>query len=137
MNITYLPHTADIRMLIEGETLQKLFKAGVKGMANILKENICDQTFTFNNKTRIKTCSLDETNLLIDFLSDVLTHTYTNKTIYCKINILSFEKHKIVADVFGIETNDFDEEIKAVTYHEAEVKKNKNKLWETCVIFDI
>ena len=137
MNITYLPHTADIRMLIEGETLQKLFKAGVKGMANILKENICDHTFIFNNKTRIKTCSLDTTNLLIDFLSDVLTHTYTNKTIYCKINIISLEKHKIVADVFGIETNDFDEEIKAVTYHEAEVKKNKNKLWETRIIFDI
>lgn len=137
MKIKYLPHTADIRMLIEGETLQKLFMAGVKGMANILKENICDQTYKFNHKTRIKTSSLDDTNLLIDFLSDVLTHTYTNKTIYCKVNVLSIEKYHIVADVFGIETNDFDEEIKAVTYHEAEVKKNKNNQWETCVIFDI
>jgi SHS2 domain-containing protein len=137
MKIKYLPHTADIRMLIEGETLQKLFMAGVKGMANILKENICDQTYKFNTKTRIKTSSLDDTNLLIDFLSDVLTHTYTNKTIYCKVNVLSIEKYHIVADVFGIETNDFDEEIKAVTYHEAEVKKNKNNQWETCVIFDI
>lgn len=137
MKIKYLPHTADIRMFIEGETLQKLFKAGVKGMANIIKENICDHTHKFNSKTRIKTCSLDYANLLIDFLSDVLTHTYTNKTIYCKINVLSLEKHKIVADIFGIETHDFDEEIKAVTYHEAEVKKNKNNLWETYIIFDI
>ena len=137
MKIKYLPHTADIRMSIEGETLQNLFKAGVKGMANLLKENTCELTHKFNSKTRIKTCSLDYTNLLIDFLSDVLTYTYTNKTIYCKINILSLEKYKIVADVFGVETNDFDEEIKAVTYHEAEVIKNKNNLWETCIIFDI
>jgi SHS2 domain-containing protein len=57
MKIKYLPHTADIRMFIEEETLQKLFKAGVKGMANILKENICDHTYTFNSKTRIKTTS--------------------------------------------------------------------------------
>ena len=137
MKVKYLPHTADIRMLIEGETLQKLYMAGVKGMANILKENSCDQTDKFNSNTRIKISSLDDTNLLIDFLSDVLTHTYTNKTIYCKINILRLEKYNIEADVFGIKTNDFDEEIKAVTYHEAEVKQNKNNKWETCVIFDI
>ena len=124
-------------MFIEGETLLKLFKAGVKGMANILKENICDHTYTFNNKTRIKISASDETNLLIDFLSEVLSRTYTNKTIYCKINILSIKKHHIVADVFGVKTNDFDEEIKAVTYHEADVKKIKNNLWTTCVIFDI
>jgi len=137
MTIKYLPHTADIRMFIEGETLQELFKAGVKGMANILNENICDHSYRFNSKTRIKTNSSDYTNLLIDFLSEVLTHTYTNKTIYCKINVLSLEKYNIVADVLGVETNDLDEEIKAVTYHEAEVIRNKNNLWETCVIFDI
>jgi SHS2 domain-containing protein len=124
-------------MFIEGETLQELFKAGVKGMANILNENICDHSYRFNSKTRIKTNSSDYTNLLIDFLSEVLTHTYTNKTIYCKINVLSLEKYNIVADVLGVETNDLDEEIKAVTYHEAEVIRNKNNLWETCVIFDI
>ena len=137
MKIKYLPHTADIRMRIEGETLEKLYMAGVKGMANIIKENSCDEPRTYNSKTRIKTSSLDNTNLLIDFLSDVLTRTYTNKTIYCKIHILSLKEYTIEADVFGVKTNDFDEEIKAVTYHEAEVKKNKNNQWVSLVIFDI
>lgn len=137
MKINYLSHTADIRMIIEGESLQKLFMAGVKGMANLFKENICEHTYNFNNKIRIKTSASDYTNLLIDFLSDILSQTYTTKTIYCKIHVLHFEKYNIVADVFGLETNDFDKEIKAVTYHEAAVVKNKNNQWETCVIFDI
>jgi SHS2 domain-containing protein len=137
MKIKYLPHTADIGMLIEGESLEKLFMAGLKGMANILKENVCEATHIFNSNTRIKTSSLDYTNLLIDFLSEVLSHSYANKTIYCKVNIITLERYHIVADIYGLETNGFDEEIKAVTYHEAEVKRNKNKLWETCIIFDI
>jgi len=137
MKIKYLPHTADIRMLIEGESLQKLFLAGLKGMANILKEGVCEHTHKFNNKTRIKTSSLDYTNLLIDFLSEVLSYSYANKAVYCKVNIITLERYSIVADIFGLETNGFDEEIKAVTYHEAEVKKNKHNLWETCIIFDI
>jgi len=29
------------------------------------------------------------------------------------------------------------EDIKAVTYHEAEVKKKKDGIWETMLIFDI
>ncbi|ULC58187.1 archease [Flaviramulus sp. BrNp1-15] len=137
MKIKYLPHTADIRMLIEGETLQKLFMAGVQGMANILKEDICNHTDELKSKIRIKTSALDYTNLLIDFLSDVLSYTYTNKTIYCKIDVITLEKHNIIADVLGVEIEQLDEEIKAVTYHEAEVTKNKNNHWETCVIFDI
>ncbi|MCF4101569.1 archease [Gillisia sp. M10.2A] len=138
MKIRYLPHTADVRMLLEAESLQKLFVAGTKGMSNLLKEGICDHTFIFHRKTTIKTSASDFTNLLIDFLSDVLSHTYANNTIYCKINILSFKKYGIVAEIFGNEINEFDEEIKAVTYHEANVVKNaESNLWETCIIFDI
>lgn len=137
MKIEYLPHTADIRMLIEGETLQRLFVAGIKGMGNILKEGICDHTSEFDHKKVIKTISNDNTNLLVDFLSDVLSHCYANKAVYCKLDLLSFKKYEITANVFGVPVNQFDEEIKAVTYHEAQIKKNKNNQWETCIIFDI
>ena len=43
----------------------------------------------------------------------------------------------MILKLSGTRINNFDEEIKAVTYHEANVIKNKKGLWETCIIFDI
>lgn len=137
MKIKYLPHTADIRMTIEGETLQELFAAGVIGMGNILKEDFCEFEHLFNKGNRIETISMDHTSLLVDFLSDVLSLSSAEKAIYCKIQILKFSPKRIVADVFGMAIDKFDEEIKAVTYHEANVRKNIEDHWETCIIFDI
>ncbi len=137
MKIRYLPHTADVRMIIESETLQELFATGVKGMGNILKEGFCDHYNTFNKSARIETHSLDHTSLLIDFLSDVLSLSYVEKSIYCKVHLLQFSSKKIVAEVYGTTIDEFDEEIKAVTYHEADVQKNSDNNWETHIIFDI
>lgn len=63
---------------------------------------------------RLELASLDISSLLIDFLSTILTLSYENKAIFC-----------------------FDKDIKAVTYHEAEVKKNDQGKYETTIVFDI
>ena len=137
MRIQYLPHTADIRMKIESSTLQELFTAGTQGMSNILRKGFCNQHHSLNHQTKIEIQSSDYTCLLIDFLSEVLSLSYIEKSIYCKIQMLYFSKHKLVAVVFGTRVDFFEEEIKAVTYHEAHVGKNSNNCWETFIIFDI
>lgn len=137
MKIKYLPHTADIRMFIEGRTMPELFLAGLKGMSNLMKDGVCDEMNSFNSRITIRTISNDRTNLLVDFLSDALAQTYANKTLYCKMKVLHLREFEIIADLFGYPTEDFDEEIKAVTYHEAKVRKNSNKHWESLIIFDI
>ncbi|MCK5443502.1 MAG: archease [Maribacter sp.] len=137
MKIQYLPHTADIRMKIEASTLQELFIAGIKGMNNILREGFCDQNNQLEQKARIEIQSSDYTCLLIDFLSEVLSLSYIEKAIFCKVHILKFSKYKILAEVLGNPIDHFEEEIKAVTYHEANVQKNDSNQWETCIIFDI
>ena len=137
MKIQYLHHTADIRMKIEASTLQELFIVGTRGMNNILKEGFCDKYDQFEQKRRIEVQSLDYTCLLIDFLSEVLSLSYAEKSIYCKVHILQFFKFKIIAEVLGNPIDHFDEEIKAVTYHEANVQKNDSNQWETRIIFDI
>ena len=137
MKIQYLSHTADIRMNIEASTLQELFIAGTRGMNAILKEGFCDQNNLFEKKASIEIQSSDYTCLLIDFLSEVLSISYTEKSIYCKVRILKFSKYKIIAEVLGKTIDHFEEEIKAVTYHEANVQKRNDNQWETCIIFDI
>ncbi len=124
-------------MLIEGNTIQELFCAGLKGMSHILNDHICDANDQFSIKTKIEVKSMDTTLLLIDFLSEVLSYSYANNCIYCELEIQELDEQYVMAEVSGIETTHYDEEIKAVTYHEAAVKQNDAGRWETLVIFDI
>lgn len=137
MSINYHTHTADVMMLIEAKTLQDLFTEGVIGMSNILKESFCIKPQKIDKKIIIRVLALDCTNLLIDFLSEVLTNSYVENLVFCRFEILEFSENKIVAELSGTHIEWFDEEIKAVTYHEANVIKNKKGLWETSIIFDI
>lgn len=137
MKIQYLPHTADIRMKIMGSTLEELFVAGMIGMGNILKEGFCDNDNPIDCKAKIEIHALDRTCLLIDFLSEILSFSYAEKSIYCKLELSELTATKIKATLFGSHTSKLDEEIKAVTYHEAQVHRNRNNQWETMVIFDI
>ncbi|WP_273568064.1 archease [Maribacter halichondriae] len=137
MTIEYLPHTADIRMKIGGSSVEELFQAGVIGMGNILKEGFCDKNKSSNIKSKIEIVALDQTCLLIDLLSEVLSTSYSEKSIFCKVLFTKFTRTKAVVEIYGTRVEGFNEEIKAVTYHEANVHKDNHGNWETLVIFDI
>lgn len=53
MKIRYLPHTADIRMHIEGENLRDLFAAGLQGMTEFLEEGFCKESVLLNKEINI------------------------------------------------------------------------------------
>ncbi len=137
MKIEYIPHAADIKMKIEGSSMQDLFLTGLNGMNNILKKKFCDQIHRFYCRTRIEICSSDYTNLLVNCLSDILSLSRTEKVIYCRAQFLEFSEKNIVADIFGAPIDSFDQEIKEVAYIEAHIKKNQNDKWETNIVFDI
>ncbi len=70
-------------------------------------------------------------------MSEVLTYTYEEKAIFSKVEFIKLEDKELSGIVYGENVQGFDEDIKAVTYHEAEVKKNKKGNWETIIVFDI
>ena len=136
MRFQFLPHTADIRMKIEADTLPLLFSAGMKGMSQILKEDQCHEgPYEIHKILTVK--SADITCLLIDFLSDVLTYCYTEKAVFCEVHFLEFSQKLMSAKISGKPVDGFDEEIKAVTYHEAAVNQNTQGIWDSIVVFDI
>ncbi|MGB5666921.1 MAG: archease [Maribacter sp.] len=137
MKFEYLPHTADIRMKIEGSTMEELFIAATLGMGNILKEDFCNRKNPIECTSKIEIEALDQTCLLIDFLSVILSLSNAEKSIYCKVDFLELTANKVRAIIHGTRIDGFDEEIKAVTYHEANVRKNQRNQWETVIIFDI
>lgn len=143
-----LPHTADVRLKVRGETLEELFKQAVLGMGEILKHNANTTNINANdaNNLKIKLGSIDITSLLIDFLNEILLKSQINKCIY-NISGFKFQDSRqgrgspqaasLEAELIGYPIDSFDEDIKAVTYHEAEIKKNKGGNFETIIIFDI
>ena len=106
-------------------------------MGNILKENFCESSHKIDTEVMIELKATDNTSLLIDFLSDALSQSYINNVVFWDIEIIELMEYKIRAKLSGTQVEIYDEDIKAVTYHEAHVTKNDKGYWGTSIIFDI
>jgi SHS2 domain-containing protein len=129
-----LPHTADVRMLVFGDSFQELFFNALLGMEKILGPI---KTNKETDWREFKVESLDTTALLIDFLSEILYLTQTHKEIYNQLEIKKLTETSIEGRVKGIKIEGFSEDIKGVTYHEAYVQQKSDGKWEALVIFDL
>lgn len=137
MKIQYLPHTADIRMSIEASNLPELFGLSLRGMANIIKEDFCEAKSHHHLRLELSVDAPDRTCLLIDFLSEVLSLCYVHKAVFCEVDFIELSENLLNAKIAGTQIETYDEEIKAVTYHEAAVEQNVLGNWQTIVVFDI
>lgn len=137
MKIQYLPHTADIRMSIEASSLSELFGLSLKGMANIIKEDFCRDNSDHGLRLDIRVDAPDRTCLLIDFLSEVLSLSYVHKAVFCEADFIEISDYSLHAEIAGSQIETYDEEIKAVTYHEAAVEQSVSGNWQTIIVFDI
>ncbi len=128
-------HTSDIRVRISASTLEELFSDALHAMTELLGPELierCDK----------KTCRMslqadDPTSLLIDFLNEALLLTLTEKTAYLDITLEKLTGNEISAVLCGIPYFSLRRDIKAVTYHEADVKMNTGGKWETTIVFDL
>ena len=138
MPYLFYPHTADVRLKVTGGTRGDVFRLALEAMAELMKENFCrtgKEDFFREEKLELK--SIDGTSLLVDFLSEVLTLSHINKSIYCEVIFVALTETEIRASVRGKATDRFDKDIKAVTYHEAELKINEKGQWESILVFDL
>lgn len=119
-------------------------------MAYIQKKNItlalrsqmqCNKNL---KKEMIKIDSVDINLLLVDFLSEILAKSQINKRVYKVIKLKVYkEKSQLEGKIIGAPVDRFDEDIKAVTYQDVDIKlkaksqKLKAKLWQTDLVFDI
>lgn len=120
--------------------MDELFRAAVEGMAQIQKSTVSE--FEIKNKKleckiNVDVKSADLTTLLIDFLSEVLTLSQTDRVVFCNASFNKLTETELVGEITSTKVEEFDEDIKAVTYHEANVVKNEKGQWETVIIFDI
>jgi SHS2 domain-containing protein len=132
-----LPHTADVRLWIEADSPEELFSSALEGMAGLIKESQTELQEGKRVEDSIKLEAPDVTALLIDFLSSVLTLTHERKAVFTEVSFDELNETSLKCTIKGFETDGFDDDIKAVTYHEANVRKNIAGKFETMIVFDI
>ncbi len=132
-----IPHTADVRLYLTADSLEKLFETALEGMNEILKKGYCKKIKTYKSCAKISFSSIDQTALLIDFLSEVLTLSHIKKQVICRVKFTKLDSNNLNAAIFGSIIDKFDTDIKAVSYHEAEVIINDKGYYQTTIVFDI
>ncbi len=135
----FLEHTADVFIVGRGKNLAKAFESCALGLNRYMVEL---KTVQPKVQKKIKAKGEDMESLLVEFLTQFLIlHDAKNLVFsYIKVTKLDEEKFQIEAVAKGEE---FDPKkhkqgtiVKAVTYHEMDIKKEKG-IYSIKVLVDI
>jgi SHS2 domain-containing protein len=135
MSYKVLGHTADVRLVVKAATFGELITESVKGLMHILQKARISKKPSVVRFVSLS--SGDKTSLLVDFLNEVLTRAQTYKEIYTNVILKKISDTSLEAELSGVPVQEFEEDIKAVTYHEAAVQQDANGKWHTTLVLDI
>lgn len=127
-----IAHTADVRLRITSETLEGLFADALQALTEFMQPEYLDEP----SSTAIELEAADTTSLLVDFLGEVLTKCHVRLEAYTSVAFASLTATSLRATVTGRRVRAFEEDVKAVTYHEAEVVQQDGG-WSTMLVLDI
>ncbi len=131
-----LEHTADVGIEAEGRTLEKAFENVASGMLSLM---IDPEKVSEKESYSLKVKGRDEKELLVAFLSELLYKYEVNDILPKRVDISLLTNKDLKAEVYGekidLKRHTIDTQIKAATYHQLAIEKNKN--WRIRVIFDI
>lgn len=134
---TLLEHTTDVAVRVTGQTLTGVFASGLEAMNQILAPQCCLSPKQADCCMDVALKAPDPTALLVDFLSECLALTYIHKTLFCFVHFDQLEPTRLQARLYGHRFGCLENEIKAVTFHTADLCQNREGVWETPLLFDL
>ncbi len=129
-----LNHPSDLKVLIKGKNLAGVFASAALALAEL--------QFAYNKSEKPRKIDLIEIKsenaemLLVDFLSELLYLSDVNDLAYNDVEVEEITERKIKCKAKGFSIKEVKTEIKAVTYHDVEVKKTDNG-FEAIALFDV
>ena len=132
-----IDHTADFGIQVFGSDPQELFTNAALALFDVITEM---DVLSGRDSCYIKTSGEDWSDLMINWLREILYLWNGKERLVKSIQILSLSEDKISAkiyfDAYMPDRHIIKTEVKAVTYHQAQVKSSPAG-WEARVIFDI
>ncbi len=132
-----LDHTADLGIEVEGASLEELFSHAGQAVFELMAE--LDKVETLVSRD-LAIEGADLADLWVNYLREVLYLWSGEGLLIKKVNIRQLTDNSLKATLSGepydSRKHDLNMEIKAVTYHQAEVVRTKEG-WKGRVIFDV
>lgn len=128
-----LGHTADLRLRVTGATVEELFLNALAGMAHIMAPDVASG----ETPRQVRISSADMNALLVDFLNEALYFSNVYKEVYPDAIFSVLGETELEAELKGAPVHEFEEDIKAATHHEAEIRKDPAGYYEVTIVFDI
>ncbi len=132
MPFQIIPHTADVRLSVEADGFAALVSESLAALMMIIEGKGKGVSVT----REVELSARDKTSLLVDFLNEVLALSHINREIYEVVRFEKVSETKISARLNGFRVDGFEGDVKAVTYHEAEVV-NENGKWSVNLVLDV
>ena len=135
MKFKFLEHTADIKFQAWGKNISELFE----NSALAAKEAICGKTkIQEKEKIKIAAKGKDYEAMLYRFLEEILYLLDAENFILSKVKEIKISGFGLKAVLIGDKTKNykFTNSVKAVTYSEMFIKKQKGK-WISQVVLDV
>jgi SHS2 domain-containing protein len=127
----FLEHTADIMFEAYGKTYERALENSAHAMFSVFGSAGEGERAVFS----VTAHNIEE--LTVQALADMLAYMDTGEIIFSRAHVLSYDakKHSLEIEAFGEKKRPRDS-VKAVTYHELMVKKDKNG-WTIRILLDV
>ena len=134
-----IPQDGTVKMRVWGKTLEELFCNSIKGVAAYLAEGGGESVRPgAEQKHTIRIEAVDIHSLLVDCLSEVIAQSDIYNCVFSHIAFSQFGENFLEGELFGVLVEHFDNEIKAVSYQEVDIKKNPSTgNFETTLVFEV
>jgi SHS2 domain-containing protein len=131
-------HTADLAIRFFGKTLEELFTNSARALSEIVFDHPPKDHFT-KTKSHTIICDADDIHILyIDFLREILFYINQEYCFFYDFDVRKLSPKHLNSECYSyvLGPEDITKEIKAVTYHNVEIKKGKDH-YNALVTFDI
>ena len=121
----YLEHTADIKFRAYGKNLEEVFSNSALALRNSMFDGKVNSKFA----KKIKVKGKDNERLLFEFLEELLVLLDSEDFILSKVKSIKIKGGELEAELTGDKGLNYDIHlvVKAITYNEMFVKKEKDK----------
>ena len=134
MGFEEVEHTADKALRIFGINLKQLMISAARGMTRLMVGD--PSKISTDIEKRIELQAVDAESLLVEWLSELAYWAETEQLVFKKFRISEVTATHLQAIVWGGELAALEKHIKAVTYHNLEIRKTRKGL-EVTVVFDV
>lgn len=128
-----IEHKADLKIRVWAKNLPELFENAMIGMFEGAGYKKIPKSQKRKIKIEIK--SPDLFSLLVDFLSELIYLSETKKLVFYKATFEKLDEKNLKGVLFAKPLQEIETQIKGVTYHNLEIKKND--FWQAIILFDV